>query len=213
MPSDAEQRRLRKLTHYEREARAQGFNSIVGIDEAGRGPLAGPVVAAACFIPPRTYFRGIDDSKKLTPLQREELYCQITAKKGVIYAVGMISSEEIDRINIYQASIQAMLQAVAALSIVPELMLVDGLHLYHPGIPCTKIIGGDALSQSIAAASILAKVTRDRLMIELDQQWPQYGFKNHKGYSTPEHLKALAIHGPCPIHRMTFAPLHVELTT
>lgn len=191
---------------FEKKARSQGFNAIAGIDEAGRGPLAGPVVAAACLIPQRVYFRGIDDSKKLTAEQREDLFAEISAKKGVFFAVGIVSSIEIDRINIYQATIQAMLQAVSALGMTPDLLLVDGLNLPHPHIPTQKIIGGDALSQSIAAASIIAKVTRDRLMVELDQQWPQYGFKQHKGYSTPQHLEAIAVYGVSPIHRKSFAP-------
>lgn len=204
--SDSEQRRLRALTRFEKKARSQGFNAIAGIDEAGRGPLAGPVVAAACLIPKRVYFHGIDDSKKLTSEQRERLFEEISKRKGVFFAVGIVSHLEIDRLNIYQATIQAMLQAVAALTVVPDLLLVDGLNLPHPNIPCQKIIRGDALSQSIAAASIVAKVTRDRMMVELDQQWPQYGFKNHKGYSTPEHLEAIAQHGPSPVHRLSFSP-------
>lgn len=201
-----EQRRLLTLTLFEEEARRQGYRQIAGIDEAGRGPLAGPVLAAACLIPSGVFFCGIDDSKKLTSEQRDVLFERITTCKDVVYAVSMVSAAEIDKINIYQATIRAMLKAVAALSIIPDYLLVDGLQLPHPKIPCEKIIQGDAKSQSIAAASILAKVTRDRLMIELDQEWPQYGFKKHKGYATPEHRKAIDDHGPCPIHRMTFEP-------
>lgn len=202
-----EWRRLCKLVIYEQEARQQGFRLIAGIDEAGRGPLAGPVVCAACIIPDKTYFDGIDDSKKLTAEEREILYEQITTREGVIYGLGIVSSTEIDRINIFQATIVGMLQAIAGLSIVPDYLLVDGLKLPHPQIPSRKIIKGDAKSQSIAAASILAKVTRDRLMEEMDTYWPLYGFKQHKGYATPQHIKAIENHGPCPIHRMSFDPL------
>lgn len=201
-----EWRRLCNLTIFEESARhLEGFQQIAGIDEAGRGPLAGPVVAAACIVPHDVYFCGIDDSKKLLPEEREALFEQITAV--AVYAIGCISSQEIDRINIYQATIRAMLQAVAALAVTPDVLLVDGMALPHPKIPCQKIIGGDGLSQSIAAASILAKVTRDRMMEEFDLQWPQYGFKNHKGYGTPEHLEAIDKHGPCSIHRMSYEPL------
>ena len=202
-----EWRRLTALTRFETEARGRGFKAIAGIDEAGRGPLAGPVLAAACMIPADVFFAGIDDSKKLTPQKREELYKKIVTHELVIYAIGMISHEEIDRVNIYQASIQAMLQAVAALSQQPDYLLVDGLNLPHPVIQAQKIIEGDALSQSIAAASILAKVTRDRMMEDYHQQWPEYGFHQHKGYGTQRHLDALARHGPCPIHRRTFEPV------
>jgi ribonuclease HII len=202
----SERRRLQKLIKYENEARGQGYAIIAGIDEAGRGPLAGPVAAAACIIPEGVFFRGIDDSKVLTPAQREKLFEKITLHAGVVHAVSFVSHDEIDKINIYQATIKAMLQAVAALTLVPMILLVDGLKLPHPSIPCKKIIGGDALSQSIAAASILAKVTRDCLMVELDAQWPQYGFKQHKGYATPQHLEAIAKYGPCPIHRISFEP-------
>lgn len=202
-----EQERLHLLTQYEEEARSQGFHSIAGVDEAGRGPLAGPVVAAACIIPRDLFFSGVNDSKKLTPRQRETLFHEITSCNRVIYASGVISHTEIDLINIYQATIAAMLEAVNGLSVIPDYLLVDGMKLPHPIIPCQKIIRGDALSQSIAAASIIAKVTRDRLMEEYDGEWPQYGFKQHKGYPTKAHCEAIAHHGPCPIHRLTFAPL------
>jgi len=202
----SERRRLQKLIKFEKEARAQGFSIVAGIDEAGRGPLAGPVVASACIIPEGIFFPGIDDSKVLTPEQREKLFAEITSCEGVIYAVGIVSHEDIDKLNIYQATIKAMLIAVESLSIIPNMLLVDGLKLPHPSIPCQKIIKGDALSQSIAAASVIAKVTRDRLMVEYDAQWPEYGFKKHKGYATSQHQEALELFGPCPIHRMSFEP-------
>lgn len=204
---DPEQKRLHKLTSFEREARSQGFNIVAGIDEAGRGPLAGPVVAAACIIPDGLYFRNINDSKVLTAEMREELFAEITSHVEVVYAVGIICQREIERVNIFQATIQAMLQAIKGLSAVPDYLLVDGLKLPHPKIPCLKIIKGDALSQSIAAASVIAKVTRDRLMLEYDEQWPLYGFKSHKGYATPQHLAAIEEHGPCDLHRFSFEPI------
>lgn len=204
---DPELKRLLKLTRFEEEARAQGFHNVVGIDEAGRGPLAGPVVAAACLIPHGIYFRDINDSKQLTPEKREELFAELTSHPQVSFALGISSQSQIDRINIYQATIVAMLQAVSALQHAPDYLLVDGLQLPHPTIPCLKIIQGDTLSQSIAAASIIAKVTRDRLMHEYDAQWPQYGFRQHKGYATPQHLEAIEKHGPCPLHRRSFEPI------
>lgn len=204
---DLEQERLLTLTHYEQEVRSQGFRTIAGVDEAGRGPLAGPVVAAACIIPDGLYFRYINDSKQLPAELREVLYSDIISHADVRYGVGIICQKEIDRVNIYQATILAMQQAVAALSTCPDYLLVDGLKLPHPTIPCMKLIQGDALSQSIAAASIIAKVTRDRLMAEYHEEWPQYGFKSHKGYGTPQHLTALREHGPCPLHRFSFEPV------
>lgn len=206
-----EQRRLNKLVYYENEALAQGFSCIAGVDEAGRGPLAGPVVAGACIIPKELFFKGINDSKQLTPEQRQELFEQLTTCQDVVYGIGIVTAQDIDRLNIYRASIRAMLEAVFKLSVTPDYLLVDGLMLPHPTIPSQKIIEGDALSQSIAAASIIAKVTRDRIMEEFDAQWPQYGFKQHKGYATEQHLSAITIHGPCPIHRLSFDPFRTEI--
>lgn len=206
---DPEKRRLQMLMQFEMAARSQGFRTIAGIDEAGRGPLAGPVFAAACIIPDKVFFPGINDSKQLTPEKRDKLFIDITSHPEVVYAIGSATSEEIDQINILQATIQAMLRAVEKLNVVPDYLLVDGLKLPHPVIPSQKIIKGDTLSQSIAAASVLAKVSRDRLMLQYDQQWPEYGFKDHKGYGTAKHLAALEKHGPCPIHRKTFAKVCV----
>lgn len=204
---EIERKKLRQMAIYEKEARKQGYELVAGIDEAGRGPLAGPVVAAACILPTRFSILGIDDSKKLTPEKRAQLFRKITSHPQVIYGVGIVSVEVIDEINILQATIQAMLNAVNCLKNQPHLLLVDGLQLPHASIPCQKIIGGDALSLCIAAASIIAKETRDRLMIELDRQWPQYGFAIHKGYGTPKHVEALTEFGPCPLHRKSFAPV------
>ena len=202
----AEKKRLHALQKHERVARKKGFSLIAGIDEAGRGPLAGPVVAAACIIPTGIYFPGINDSKLLSPKVRLELFKLITAHPKIKYAVGIVCNKEIDRINILQASMRAMQEAVEKLIPQPDYLLVDGLTLPHP-IPNEKIIRGDQLSHSIAAASIIAKESRDRLMEQAHQEWPMYDFENNKGYGTEKHLKALETHGPCPIHRKTFAPV------
>ena len=207
MADAAEKERLIALTAIEREARGEGYKAIAGVDEAGRGPLAGPVLAAACIIPEGVYVWGADDSKKLTAAQRLEVFECIVSDTRIIYAISEASPEEIDTINILQATKRAMSRAVTALRTIPDLLLVDGLRLDYPSIPCKKIIRGDSLSQSIAAASILAKVTRDKMMHAYHEQWPEYGFDQHKGYGTEQHRDALERLGPCPIHRRTFEPL------
>lgn len=206
----AEMKRLLEMTHYESEARAKGFKCIVGIDEAGRGPLAGPVVASACFIPNDLYFSGINDSKQLTEKKRKELFYKLTTDSRVIFSVTQVSHIEIDHLNIYQATVKAMRQAIDELTCLPDYLLVDGMNLSHQEIPSLKIIQGDAKSQSIAAASIIAKETRDKLMNEFHEMWPQYGFDKHKGYGTKKHMEAIHKYGPCPIHRMSFKPLSTE---
>lgn len=202
--ASAEWKRLQALHRYEIIARSQGFFQIAGIDEAGRGPLAGPVVAAACMIPEGEYLVGVDDSKKLTAERRNALFLEIISNKNIHYAVGIVSHEEIDLINIYQATIKAMMIAVANLIVQPDYLFVDGMALKHPSIPCQKIIKGDQLSHSIAAASVIAKETRDRLMIEEHAKYPQYRFDKNKGYGTPELIAAIKKHGPSPIQRLTF---------
>lgn len=204
---EQEQERLKRLNFYEEQARREGFTCIAGIDEVGRGPLAGPVVAAACIIPAGIYIAYVDDSKKLSPKKRASLFEQLTQDKRICYAVGMVDSEEIDRINIYQATIQAMCLAIEHLAVRPDYLLVDGMQMRALSIPCLRIVKGDSLSQSIAAASIIAKETRDALMRHYHQLWSQYGFDQHKGYGTPQHLEALSKYGPCQIHRRSFAPL------
>jgi ribonuclease HII len=196
--------RLQTLIYFEEQARRQGFQSIAGIDEAGRGPLAGPVVAAACVIPSDVFIPFVNDSKQLTKVKRRQIFEELKNDQRICYGIGIVDAAEIDRINIYQATIQAMLIAVDQLTISPDYLLVDGLALPHSHLSVLKIIKGDTLSQSIAAASILAKETRDLLMDEYDKQWPQYGFKQHKGYGTKKHLNALKECGPCPIHRRSF---------
>lgn len=194
------------MTIFERAALEKGYKLVAGIDEAGRGPLAGPVVAAACIIPHGVVIRDIDDSKKLTREQREYFFKKITNDPRFVYAVAVISHTIIDAINIYQATMRGMLEAISKLVTQPDCLLVDGMRLPHPTIPCEKIIGGDAQSQSIAAASILAKVTRDEIMCKYHEEYPHYGFHKHKGYATEEHLEAIANHGVCPIHRRSYEP-------
>lgn len=191
------------LWRYEREAFAEGFEIVCGVDEAGRGPLAGPVCAAAVILPRETEIDGLNDSKKLTDKKRRELYDIIT-EKAVAYGIAFASEQEIDEVNILQATFLAMERAMEKLSVRPQLALIDGNRAKDFGLPVRTIVSGDSLSASIAAASILAKVTRDRLMEELDGEYPQYGFAIHKGYGTKRHYEALRTFGPCPIHRRTF---------
>jgi len=184
-----------------------GCEIIAGVDEAGRGPLAGPVVAVAVILPGDFILTGLNDSKKLTARKRQELYLSLTNDNRVRCAVGIIEVEEIDRLNILRATHEAMRQAVLALPQKPDHVLIDGLPVHPFPIPQTALVGGDASSMSIAAASVIAKVTRDEIMEELDQQFPLYGFSSHKGYGTAQHLKNLHQHGPCPAHRKSFSPV------
>jgi ribonuclease HII len=180
---------------------------IAGVDEAGRGPLAGPLAVAAVILNPRRRIRGLDDSKKLTEARREALYAQIV-ERALAWHVVLVEVDEIDRINIFQATMAGMCRAVAGLGLAAHEALVDGNQLPRE-LPCPgrAIVGGDALEPAISAASIIAKVTRDRLMCVMDGHHPGYGFASHKGYSTPEHLAALKRLGPCPLHRRSFAPV------
>jgi ribonuclease HII len=189
----------------ERAARKRGLWPVAGCDEAGRGPLAGPVVAAAVILDPQRIPRGLNDSKKLTREQRERLYSRITASAQVSVAIG--SPARIDRDNILRASLWALGRAVAALAVRPQLVLVDGRDKIDAHCACDAVISGDGLVYSIAAASIVAKVVRDRLMIRLGAAHPGYGFERHMGYSVPEHLAALSRLGPTPHHRRSFAPV------
>lgn len=191
---------------FELEARRCGYRRIAGLDEAGRGPLAGPVVAAAVVLPSRCRLIGCDDSKQLSDSEREALYAVI-AERAAGIGIGSATEEEIDRLNILEATRLAMYRAVEALSPQPDCLLIDAVNLPGCGISSRSIIKGDALSLSIAAASIVAKVTRDRLMAEYHRVFPHYNFLSHKGYGTEEHLKQLEAYGPCAIHRRTFAPV------
>ena len=190
---------------YERAARAAGATVIAGVDEVGRGALFGPVVAAAVILPLDCRIRGLRDSKQLEVEDRERL-AKIVHTKAIGWSIEEIDAETIDRVNIYQASKLAMHAAVCKLTPAPDHLLIDAMRLDHPCAQ-TAIIYGDSLSLSIAAASVIAKVYRDRLMCEFHERYPQYGFASHKGYSTPEHKRALADHGPTPLHRFTFRPV------
>lgn len=188
---------------FELAAREAGYLRVCGVDEAGRGPLSGPVVAAACVLNPGTEIPGLNDSKKLSPKKRDLLY-DLVIENAVDFAIGFATPGEIDDINILNATMLAMRRAIAALKAPADFALVDGNCIRDYPIPARAIIKGDSLSMSVAAASILAKVTRDRLCLEDDQQYPVYGFAKHKGYGTAEHIAALRAFGPCPIHRRSF---------
>ena len=192
-----------EIQQFEQTLRQQGYQRIAGIDEAGRGALAGPVVAAAVILPTDCQLSGVTDSKQLTPKKRAKLFDEIRYT-AVAVGVGCVENEEIDRINILQATMAAMAQAIAQITPTPDYVLVDGTHLPEISLPAEAIPKGDTLIQSIAAASIIAKVTRDRLMIELDETYPGYDFQVHKGYGTLVHRQAIAQLGPCPIHRRSF---------
>ncbi len=191
------------LLEFEEMAARRGYRMVAGVDEAGRGPLAGPVVAAAVVLHPGISIDGVTDSKKLTEARRETLFGHIMAQ-ALAVGVGAADHDLIDRINILQATIHAMRQAVANLSVSPDYLLIDGISTIPVTIPQKTIKKGDSASLSIAAASIIAKVTRDRLMVEYDRQFPGYGFAAHKGYGCASHLQAIAQLGPCAIHRKTF---------
>lgn len=194
---------------HERVLREEGRCIVAGVDEAGRGPLAGPVVAAAAVLPEEFDLKGITDSKKLSPAAREQAYERLCADEKVVWAVGIVDAADIDRLNILRATHHAMRLAVTALRLPPDAILVDGLPVanLHPEC-CRALVKGDSLSASVAAASIIAKVTRDRLMCgPYHELYPAYDFARHKGYPTPEHLAALAEHGPCLIHRRSFGPV------
>lgn len=191
---------------FEVEARCCGYRRIAGLDEAGRGPLAGPVVAAAVILPRRCMLAGLDDSKQIDESDRVRLFAEIV-RRAIGIGIGSANEAEIDRFNILEATRLAMRRALQALPLVPDFLLLDALTLPGLSVRQRPIIKGDGLSCSIAAASIIAKVTRDRLMIEYHRWYPQYNFAEHKGYSTPQHLRLLREHGPCAIHRCTYAPV------
>jgi ribonuclease HII len=189
--------------HIERGIWRKGRTRVAGVDEAGRGPLAGPVVAAAVVFPVGFWMEEIDDSKKLSATERERLF-PLIQEHAISIGVSIVGHDVIDRINIYRASILAMQEAVGRLQPTPEIVLADGNSFHHDEIHYRNVIKGDALSMTIAAASIVAKVTRDRIMEDLDGRYPLYGFARHKGYATPQHLTAIARHGLCEIHRRSF---------
>lgn len=203
---EAEIQRLQEMMRYEQDLYEQGVQYIAGIDEAGRGPLAGPVVAAAVILPRDFFVPGIDDSKRLKPSLREELSIEIK-KSSLDWAIGIVSVPCLDQINIYQATKLAMITAVSNLSIKAQHLIIDAVKLDELGIPQTPLVKGDSLSQSVACASILAKVERDAIMEGYDELYPGYGFIKHKGYGTREHMEALFRFGPCPVHRTSFEPV------
>ena len=180
-----------------------GLNVICGVDEAGRGPLAGPVCAAAVILPEHLQIPGLNDSKKLTDKKRRELF-PVIQQQAIAYGIGLASEAEIDEINILQATFLAMRRALEQLTVLPEIALIDGNRETDFGLPVKTVVKGDSLSANIAAASVLAKVTRDNIMVELAQQYPEYGFEIHKGYGTKAHYEALRTYGPSPIHRRSF---------
>lgn len=189
---------------FEKAAVNSGFSCICGVDEAGRGPLAGPVCAAAVILPEGAVIAGLDDSKKLTEKKREKLY-DIIKQTAVAYSVAYGTLEEIETVNILEATYLAMNRAIEGLTIKPDFSLIDGNRVPRGiKIPCETVVKGDSKSMSVAAASVLAKVTRDRLMLEYDKKYPEYNFKKHKGYGTKEHTELIKQYGPCEIHRLSF---------
>lgn len=201
---EKELERLTNLKSMEKELYNKGFKYICGIDEAGRGPLAGPVVVAGVIMPKDSMIEGVNDSKKVSEKKREKLYDMIL-EEAISYSVAIIGQDVIDENNILNATKQGVTKVVEELDVKPNLILVDALtHINTKGIPYDSIIKGDAKCYNIAAASIIAKVTRDRIMREWDEIYPQYGFINHKGYGTAKHIEAIKEYGPCPIHRRTF---------
>ncbi|MGG1630544.1 ribonuclease HII [Rossellomorea sp. NRS-1567] len=205
MKREKEREEFTVLTQYERELHQQGFTLIAGIDEVGRGPLAGPVVAAAVILPDDFYLAGLNDSKKITEARREDFY-EYIREHAISVGVGMVHADEIDSINIYEATKKAMSEAIVSLLVQPEYLLIDAMKIQSP-FPSQSIIKGDSKSISIAAASIIAKVTRDRLMKEYSSTYPGYAFERNAGYGTKDHLGGLEKLGVTPIHRKSFAPV------
>ena len=201
---EKEEIRLKELKKQEDELRKRGFNKICGIDEAGRGPLAGPVVVASVIMPADSMIEGVNDSKKISEKKREKLYDQIL-EEAISYGVGIVGQDEIDEINILNATKKGLTMSLKELTVKPDLIIVDALtHIDTMGIPYESIIKGDAKCYSISVASIIAKVTRDRIMREWDKVYPEYGFEKHKGYGTSAHIEAIKKYGLCPIHRKSF---------
>lgn len=198
-----ETERVLAMYEIERARISDGYRAVAGVDEAGRGPLAGPVYAAAVILPADTVIKGLNDSKKLTEKRREELFDEIT-ERAISYNIYSVDEKRIDEINILNATFEAMNGAVSGLSKTPDFVLIDGNRIKNMTLPHETIVKGDAKSASIAAASILAKVSRDRFICQMAQKYPQYGFEKHKGYGTKAHSEAILKYGPCPIHRRSF---------
>ena len=214
--SKEEKKKLEKLDlllakennyRYERHFINQGKSIICGVDEVGRGPLCGPVVTCACILPDNFHLEGLTDSKKLTEKKRDEYFDILTNNKEVHYAIGIVDNKRIDEINILEAAREAMYQAISKLDITPDIVLSDAMELPELSMPYLSIIKGDYKSESIAAASVIAKVTRDKMMYELDKEYPEYGFGKHKGYPTKDHIEAVKKYGIKPFYRFTFSPI------
>lgn len=203
LKQETEIERLKLMYKYEKETYSKGFKCIAGIDEAGRGPLAGPVVAACVALPKGLLIEGVNDSKKLSEAKREQIY-EIIMEKALSVGIGIVDEKTIDEINILNATKLAMKNSIMQMKVKPDFLLIDAVKLDDIDIPQLPIIKGDSLSLSIAAASIVAKVTRDRIMFEYDKKHPEYGFKKHKGYGTKLHIEAIKNYGICPIHRIGF---------
>lgn len=197
------------MLEYENNLYKEGVTLVAGVDEVGRGPLIGPVVACACILPVNFYHKDIKDSKKLSEKKREEMY-KIIKENALAIGLGIVSEKVIDEVNIYEATKIAMKEAIKNLNITPEHVLIDAMKL-ELNIPSTSIIKGDAKSESIAAASIIAKVTRDHMLDEMDKEYPMYDLKNNKGYGTKKHLEALQTYGPCKYHRVSYSPVRNAL--
>ncbi len=197
------------MLEYENNLYKEGVTLVAGVDEVGRGPLIGPVVACACILPVNFYHKDIKDSKKLSEKKREEMY-KIIKENAISIGLGIVSEKVIDEVNIYEATKIAMKEAIKNLNITPEHVLIDAMKL-ELNIPSTSIIKGDAKSESIAAASIIAKVTRDHMLDEMDKEYPMYDLKNNKGYGTKKHLEALQTYGPCKYHRVSYSPVRNAL--
>ena len=207
---DAERERVQNLYQYEDEIYKQGYELIAGVDEAGRGSLAGPLTVGAVILPKDFYLERLDDSKKLSPAVREKLYDEIVYNAIAVSSIA-VSVEEIDKFNVYHATLRGMAKAVDALNIQPDYVLIDAMKIYLQNIPVRSIVHGDSLSASIAAASIVAKVTRDRMAEEWSKLYPEYGFDKNKGYGTREHMDAIKKNGFTPIHRKTYEPYRSAL--
>ncbi len=207
-----EEERLHNLLHFEQELYRQGYRLIAGVDEAGVAPLAGPVVAAAVILPQNYRLPGLNDSKKILNHRKREMLAQRIKQDAVSWATGQAEVEEIDRLNVYRSGLLAMKRALEALATEPEYVLVDARTIPHCPFPQKAVVHGDALCATVAAASLIAKTTRDALMMEMDRMYPGYGFVRHKGYPTPAHLKVLKQRGPLPVHRKSFTPVRDALT-
>jgi ribonuclease HII len=205
---ELEQLAKKRPSTLERQLRKRGIRRFAGVDEVGRGPLAGPVVACACILPEGAIFKGLKDSKLLSEEVIGRLYHELTECPEIDYSVAIVDHQIIDRINILQASLQAMRQAVEGLKNPPEIVVVDGNRIPEKlPMPCLAVVKGDSYCSSVSAASVIAKYLRDQIMRDYDKQWPEYGFASHKGYGTPLHFEKIQQYGPCPIHRKTFSPI------